>query len=64
MAGPTAVSELIVKTLSDHGPWVLLVFYLLYRDFEKDKLTRGIVERNTRILTEMSTIIRERLPAE
>lgn len=56
------MTEGIVSILSDHGPWVLLVFYLLYRDMEKDKATRTLVDKNTQILVELSTIIRERLP--
>ena len=57
------MSDLVLKLVADHGPWVLLVFYLLWRDAEKDRLTRGIVDENTRLLTELATIIRERLPA-
>lgn len=56
------MSDLVLRIVSEHGPWVLLVFYLLYRDVEKDKVTRGIVDENTRILVELSTMIRERLP--
>ncbi len=58
------MSDLVLKLVADHGPWVLLVFYLLWRDLEKDRLTRGIVDENTRLLTELATIIHERLPAE
>ena len=63
MEGRNAVSDLVLKLVADHGPWVLLVFYLFWRDAEKDRLTRGIVDENTRLLTELATIIRERLPA-
>ena len=58
------MSDLVLKLVSDHGPWVLLVFYLLYRDLEKDKVTRATLDENTRALTEISTIIRERLRPE
>ncbi len=56
------MSETLVTILSDHGPWVFLVFYLLYRDVEKDKVTRALLDKNTQVLIELSTIIRERLP--
>lgn len=56
------MSEMLVTILSDHGPWVLLVFYLLYRDVEKDKVSRILLDKNTQVLIELSTIIRERLP--
>ena len=58
------MSDTIIRMLADDGPWVLLVFYLLYRDLEKDRATREIVDRSTEILIEMSTIIRERLPGK
>jgi hypothetical protein len=54
--------DLFVKILSDHGPWVLLVFYLLWRDLQKDQATRAVLDKNSSILIEMTTIIRERLP--
>ncbi len=56
------MSDLFLKLVSEHGPWVLLVFYLLWRDLEKDKLARTLSDKNTAILVELSTIIRERLP--
>ena len=34
------MSDVVFTVLSDHGPWVVLVFYLLYRDLEKDRATR------------------------
>jgi len=55
-------SDLILKLVADHGPWVLLVFYLLYRDNQKDAATRDVLDKNTTILLELTTIIRERLP--
>ncbi|MEL7345123.1 MAG: hypothetical protein AAFN59_09730 [Pseudomonadota bacterium] len=55
-------SDLILKLVAEHGPWVLLVFYLLYRDNQKDTATRAVLDKNTIILLEMTTIIRERLP--
>lgn len=55
-------SDLILKLVADHGPWVLLVFYLLYRDVQKDQATRAVLDKNTAVLLEMATIIRERLP--
>ncbi|MGJ8584655.1 MAG: hypothetical protein ACSHXD_11210 [Marinosulfonomonas sp.] len=55
-------SDVVVKVLSEHGPWVLLVFYLLYRDLQKDQATRDLLNKNTLVLTELATLIRERLP--
>ena len=55
-------SDLILKLVAEHGPWVLLVFYLLYRDLQKDQATRAVLDKNTTVLLEMATIIRERLP--
>ncbi|MEM6823774.1 MAG: hypothetical protein AAGB18_06255 [Pseudomonadota bacterium] len=56
------MSDAIFRILADDGPWVLLVFYLLYRDFEKDKATRTVIDKNAHVLTEIATIVRERLP--
>lgn len=56
-------SDLILRLVSEHGPWVLLVFYLLYRDLQKDQATRAVLDKNSSILIEITTIIRERLPA-
>ncbi|SPF75822.1 hypothetical protein ALP8811_00816 [Aliiroseovarius pelagivivens] len=56
-------SDLILKLVAEHGPWVLLVFYLLYRDLQKDQATRAVLDKNSSILIEITTIIRERLPA-
>ncbi len=55
-------SDLFLQLLAQHGPWVLLVFYLLYRDLQKDQATRDVLNKNTEILIEMTTMIRERLP--
>ena len=55
-------SDLLVSILTEHGPWVLLVFYLLYRDFQKDQATRDVLNKNSLVLTELTTLIRERLP--
>lgn len=55
-------SNLLIKLVADHGPWVLLVFFLLWRDHEKDKATRAVLSKNTAILTEIATVIRERMP--
>ena len=55
-------SELLISILTEHGPWVLLVFYLLYRDNQKDEATRDVVQKNSVILIELTTLIRERLP--
>lgn len=55
-------ADLILKIVAEHGPWVLLVFYLLWRDLEKDKATRSVLDKNAAILTEIATVIRERMP--
>ncbi len=55
------MSDILLPILTEHGPWVLLVFYLLYRDVEKEKIARELIGRNTEILIELATIIRERL---
>jgi len=51
-----------IDILSQDGPWVLLVFYLLYRDFQKDHATREVVNKNSVVLSELAILIRERLP--
>ena len=55
-------SEFFLSLLTEHGPWVLLVFYLLWRDLQKDQATRAVLDKNSAILIEITTIIRERLP--
>lgn len=55
-------SDIFVSILTEHGPWVLLVFYLLYRDLQKDQATRDVVNKNSIVLIELTTLIRERLP--
>ena len=54
--------DLIFKIVADHGPWVILVFFLLWRDAEKDRATRAVLDKNAAILTEIATVIRERMP--
>ena len=51
-----------VALLVENGPWVGLTFYLLYRDVQKEGAVRDALNRNTQILSEMTTIIRERMP--
>ncbi|RVT85263.1 hypothetical protein DXV76_05695 [Rhodobacteraceae bacterium CCMM004] len=55
-------TDLLLRLISDDGPWVLLVFYLLYRDVQKDAATRTALDKNTAILIEMTTLVRDRLP--
>lgn len=55
-------NEALFRLAADHGPWALLVFFLLWRDFQKDLATRQVLDKNTVILTEIATIIRERMP--
>lgn len=54
--------DVLLQLVAGHGPWVILVFFLLWRDLEKDRATRAVLDRNAMILTEMSTVIRERMP--
>ena len=55
-------ADFLVALLTDHGPWVVLVFYLLWRDLQKDQATRAVLDQNSLILTQITTIIQERLP--
>lgn len=55
------MTDLVVRLAAEHGPWVMLVFYLLYRDQQKDQVTRGALDKNTEILIEMATLVRDRL---
>ncbi|MDJ0639394.1 MAG: hypothetical protein QNJ20_11210 [Paracoccaceae bacterium] len=54
--------DFLLKIVADHGPWVILVFFLLWRDAEKDRATRAVLDKNAAILTEIATVIRERMP--
>ena len=54
--------DLLFKLAADHGPWALLVFFLLWRDHQKDQATREVLSKNTSVLVEMTTLVRERLP--
>jgi hypothetical protein len=54
--------DLLVKLVAEHGPWVVLVFFLLWRDAEKDRATRAVLDKNAAVLTEIATVIRERMP--
>jgi hypothetical protein len=53
--------RLLTQILAENGPWVLLVFYLLWRDVQKEQALRQLLHKNTEILVEMTTMIRERL---
>jgi len=55
-------TDFLVTVLTEHGPWVVLVFYLLWRDLQKDQATRAVLDKNSLILTQITTIIQERLP--
>ena len=55
-------ADAFFSAAAEHGPWVLLVFYLLWRDLQKDAATREVLDKNTTILVELTTMIRERLP--
>ena len=51
-----------IGALGEHGPWVALVFYLLWRDLQKEAALREALKVNTGILTELAVLIRERMP--
>lgn len=55
-------TDFLVNLLSENGPWVVLVFYLLWRDVQKDNAVRAVLDKNSQVLVEITTIIRERLP--
>lgn len=55
------MTDLPVRLAAEHGPWVLLVFYLLYRDAQKDRVTRAALDKNTAVLIEMATLLRHRV---
>lgn len=54
--------DILFKLVAEHGPWVLLVFFLLWRDAEKDRATRAVLDKNATVLIEIATVIRERMP--
>lgn len=54
--------DALFKLVANDGPWVLLVFYLLWRDIQKDQATRVALDKNAMVLTEIATVIRERMP--
>jgi hypothetical protein len=56
------VDTIWLPLLTEHGPWALMVFYLLRRDQQKDAATMEVLNKNTQVLAEMTTILRERLP--
>ena len=51
----------ILRLMAEYGPWVMLVFYLLYRDMQKDLATREALDRNTKVLIEVTTMLRDRV---
>ncbi|WP_236737046.1 MULTISPECIES: hypothetical protein [Palleronia] len=48
----------MMKLIAEDGPWVVLVFYLLYRDGQKDAATRQVLNKNTAVLVEMTALVR------
>jgi len=55
-------SEQVFALVAEHGPWVVLVFFLLWRDVQKEQATRVVLDKNAVVLTEIATVIRERMP--
>ena len=62
IGGGRVEGDFLFKLVAEHGPWVVLVFFLLWRDAEKDRATRAVLEKNATILAEIATVIRERMP--
>jgi len=62
MAGRIVSGGVFASILAENGPWALLVFFLLWRDFQKEGAIREALNKNSTILVELSTLIRERLP--
>lgn len=54
--------EQVFALVAEHGPWVVLVFFLLWRDLHKEQTTRAVLDKNAVVLTEIATVIRERMP--
>ena len=54
--------EFLLRLVSENGPWAMLVFYLLWRDLQKDQATRAALDKSSAALVEIATMIRERLP--
>lgn len=54
--------SLWVPLLTEHGPWAVMVFYLLFRDQQKDRATAETLNQNSVILAEIGTVLKERLP--
>ncbi len=54
--------DLLARLAADHGPWAFLVAFLLWRDLQKDQATASVLDKNALILTEIATVIRERMP--
>lgn len=52
----------IFSLVAEYGPWVTLVFFLLWRDIQKEQATRSVLDKNAQVLTEIATVIRERMP--
>lgn len=62
MAGQDVSSSVWTAILAENGPWALLVFFLLWRDFQKEAAIREVLNKNSTILVELTTLIKERLP--
>ena len=54
--------DTLFNLAADHGPWALLVFFLLWRDLQKDHAIREALDKNAHVLVEIATVIRERMP--
>lgn len=52
--------EPLFSLVAEHGPWAMLVFYLLFRDAQKDLVTREVLNKNTAVLIELATLMRAR----
>ena len=54
--------DLLFKLFAEHGPWVLLAVFLLWHDLQKDQATRAALDKTALVLTEIATVICERMP--
>ena len=55
-------NEVWLPLLTEHGPWAMMVFYLLWRDQQKEAAMRDVLNHNSVVLAEITTLLRERLP--
>src|SRR5690606_37963306 len=47
---PPMPDSVWLPLLTEHGPWALMVFYLLWRDQQKEAATRDVLNHNSVVL--------------